>query len=898
MTALGRFALAVSALPLLAGLGACRSPTQVSLEVSTDVPCDRFKGLTITVGHRGEVEDKGAVVVSDLALCHAGVSRLGSLVVTPSGSKDEEVTIKVVVGVDTTAIECKKPDYKGCIVARRALRFVPHEPLDLPVSMAFSCVDHPCDPDTTCVKDVGCVPATIPDSTRCKGDGCDDASLAQGHPADAGPDVLVDGTVDAGPDAPIDALPDGDGGPLVGHATAVTVGVGNGCALVEGGAVKCWGVNVYGQVGDGTTTDRPIATPTKGVPPATAISFGAEVACAILVDKTVRCWGLNEYGECGVTASFGITPPSQPVGVKDVAQLAAGFRHVCARQSDGHVTCWGSAGDGELGNGDLSATATPPTMLSLTGVQQITPTCARLGDGTVQCWGQGMSTITAVPGLTKKAIDISDATDGNVLVVLEGGDVVHARRDASGWIVSAEPIGAKIGPAKRAVGYVDRTFVLLADGSVWAYGSYGDPAPKMVTGLGPSSASDIEAASSDDYPKGLQCVLMTSGSVRCWGSDLFGGLGIGRPSLFTTPQRIPAFSGVQRVRRFEGAYSAATAAFHSDGSISAWGTSQALGFANVNVPAKLALVGTDNADLAMGEEMHHAYVVKKTSHAVADFRFGAPDTNKGLTDTSFTDFTQVLVGFDWELGVRSGGQLEFWALSDAANVDGIFGEGDAITKPKDTVVERTLPGTLAGIVGGAAPFGPYNATICGWLADGSVYCWGDNQDGVGGSAVDNEMITSPRLVPFTTPKPKIVTMTMAKRHACGVDDVHRLWCWGANDLGQLGVASPSHSNVPIQVPGIFNAVGVTCFESSTCAWLTDKTASCWGSNRFGELGDGTQVDRSSPKAVPSLVDVVSMDNSCAVHGSGGVSCWGDSYTGEVGTGVDGDVETPTDVLGL
>ncbi len=177
-----------------AGFAACLSPTQVSVVVTTDVPCAHMRGASISVGRLGGdggIEDRPAS--STKGACDSD-GNIGIVVLVPSGKNDEEIAFRVVVGVDRAADACG-PNAEGCIVARRALRFLAHEPLTVPVPMRSTCVGVPCTPDTTCVAGK-CVAATIADPTTCKGAGCPETQLPT---SDAGtPDASSDGAIPDG----------------------------------------------------------------------------------------------------------------------------------------------------------------------------------------------------------------------------------------------------------------------------------------------------------------------------------------------------------------------------------------------------------------------------------------------------------------------------------------------------------------------------------------------------------------------------------------------------------------------------------------------------------------------------------------------------------------------------
>ena len=82
--------------------------------------------------------------------------------------------------------------------------------------------------------------------------------------------------------------------------TTVVGGGQHRCALLTTGAVKCWGYNGVGQLGDGTTTSRTSPVDVQGLG-GTVVSITATnmVSCAVLSSGTVKCWGWNDYGQLG-----------------------------------------------------------------------------------------------------------------------------------------------------------------------------------------------------------------------------------------------------------------------------------------------------------------------------------------------------------------------------------------------------------------------------------------------------------------------------------------------------------------------------------------------------------------------------------------------------------------------
>lgn len=133
-------------------LSSCRGATQIILNVTTNVPCTdegTWQGVAVYVGRPGaDVEMVSPTLVTRDCDEQGNV---GSLVVVPSGDKDEEVGLRVVAGLSENPEVCEEQGYQGCIVARRTVRFNPHASLELDVELAADCVSIGCNAERTCV---------------------------------------------------------------------------------------------------------------------------------------------------------------------------------------------------------------------------------------------------------------------------------------------------------------------------------------------------------------------------------------------------------------------------------------------------------------------------------------------------------------------------------------------------------------------------------------------------------------------------------------------------------------------------------------------------------------------------------------------------------------------------
>jgi hypothetical protein len=184
--------------------------------------------------------------------------------------------------------------------------------------------------------------------------------------------------------------------------TAISVGTDHACAVLSDKSAWCWGDNSDGATGAGTAVAREGAVRVTKAANAVftnvvSISAGNAHTCALLGDKTVWCWGLNAYGQLG-NGSTTTSLVAVSAGLTNIAILGQSTgNHTCAVSATNILSCWGANTSGQLGDGTIAAktkavalkttyAATVGTITSVSsGGKQ---TCLRNTMGEVWCWGR------------------------------------------------------------------------------------------------------------------------------------------------------------------------------------------------------------------------------------------------------------------------------------------------------------------------------------------------------------------------------------------------------------------------------------------------------------------------------------------------------------------------------
>ncbi|HEX5129004.1 MAG TPA: hypothetical protein VFV90_04625, partial [Usitatibacter sp.] len=363
--------------------------------------------------------------------------------------------------------------------------------------------------------------------------------------------------------------------------------------------------------------------------------------------------------------------------------------------------------------------------------------------------------------------------------------------------------------------------------------------------IGVATATTVASAAGVSAGYGHSLALAADGTVRSWGDDSWGALGLGRSLATPSPTPVVGLANVVQVV----AGGEFTAALKADGTVWAWGRN-------------------DFGQLGDG-----TFVARSLPVQVL-----------GLTGV-----VQISAGRYHMMARRADGSVWTWGSNN-------FGEQG------DDEPGRTTPGRVAGVFNAVEiEAGSYHSMA---LTDGgTVLAWGANDYGQLGDG----NVTDPYRGRFQ-PAPVVGLDNVAHVsgggfHSVAVKVDGSVWAWGANDGGQVGDGTTvARRPLPTQVPGLAAVVEVSAGYIHTAVRKIDGTVWTWGDASYGQLGDGGEYAvRASPVQV--VVNAVGQlaagfTHSLALASGGGLWAWGANGAGELGDGTQESRFLPVRVDGV
>ncbi|RYZ90456.1 MAG: hypothetical protein EOP04_03840, partial [Proteobacteria bacterium] len=506
------------------------------------------------------------------------------------------------------------------------------------------------------------------------------------------------------------------------------------CAQRPTGNVFCWGRNHKSQLGDGTTLNRssPVSITLFGEPD--KIAMGPNHTC-ILLSGTVRCVGANEYGQLGGGNYYGSSPSMVPVpGTSGTTDVFVGPFGSCALK--GSLSCWGGQPYGNLGTGDTNTryapTAIPNTAGTTAHVMGSNNACSVVS-GELQCWG-----------------------DNNIDNKL--GHVVKE--------VSTTPIEISSASLSSAVSKISQGLTsscALRMGVVFCWGDNDkgqlgngiierSRTPVAVSGVG--GAMEIEVGSHS------ACALIAGGAVKCWGENSFGQLGQGDTIVYTSPVTVQGLPSIVKLSVGEKTACGLT----STGQVYCWG---------------------GNA----GGQLGDGTVTNRST----------PVLVAGLSGQTAVD---VSVQYNSACAVLSSGVVKCWGYNGSRQL----GDG--------TSTSSYIPVTVVGVTG-AVSVKMGHDEACAIKADSTVSCWGYHSANWNLSGLTN-----------------VSKVSIFEGAFCALTADKVIKCWGKNTSSQLGLGTiDAEITTASYFKGSVDVGDVAVGRYSTCYLNHKSTIQCVGNSQ-------------------------------------------------------------------
>lgn len=687
---------------------------------------------------------------------------------------------------------------------------------------------------------------------------------------------------------------------LKGDVVSLSLGETKSCAIKKNGEVWCWGggyppktIRIDG-LGDGVK----------------AVSVGGSHVCAITASGGVKCWGSNYSGELGDGTAINRDTPVDVVGLASgVKEIGAGDGRTCALTNEGTVKCWGTYWKGPMGvlvNSNMEVIGRkelshPVEILGLTGIQSLAVgsdhVCVITESGGIKCWGQN---------------DLGQLGDGT-------NDDPGWLRSYSGWppvpkLVDTSGLGS--GVKGLSAGY-SHTCAWLEEGAIKCWGKNDNG--QLGNGATIDSNTPVDPVDLQDEISMIAggenhtCALTTEGKGKCWGSNISGQLGLGTIFMRKEPVEVPGLgSGVKSMSASrEYWWGDHTCAVTATGGVKCWGVN---GFGQlgdgttINRGSPVDVVGLSTGVQAVASGSIHTCALTVEGRVIC---WGGMYDIKPIEIDSLDDEVIAIAAGDYHTcALTKAGGVKCWG----SNFSGQLGNGGSQDSLKPVDVLGMNKGVMAIAAGGSA-------FTCALTEQGSVKCWGNNQDyqlGEGNEPCGNiyrRSIKKP--VPVVGLDSGIISISAGITSSCAVIDTGGVKCWGQfpPNVSRSGGKCNKPGDVE-QLPE--KMITVAIGGTHICGITTGGGVLCWGFNDFGQLGNGSleescglyQPDRYTHEILCrgdfySKVSGLSKDvlaltagnaYSCALTKEGIVKCWGADNYGQLGQGTLLQSPTPVDVL--
>jgi alpha-tubulin suppressor-like RCC1 family protein len=347
----------------------------------------------------------------------------------------------------------------------------------------------------------------------------------------------------------------------------LSAGDAHTCAVTTDNRAYCWGVNLYGTLGDGTTGDRRTPVAVVGGLAFRQISAGSNHTCGVTTDFRAFCWGDNFWGQLGDGTRSNRPRPARVAGGKLFRTVEAGFTHSCGMSyPDNRAFCWGVNDRGQLGDGTSASHSTPVAVVGGLQFRQVTVgsghSCGVTTTNWAYCWGDnefgqvGDSTggwirrkPVRVAG-TRQYRQIDGGTYSTCAVTAadnraycwgrnDGGQIGDGTKHSRRWPTA---VAGGLNIRRVTAGYVN-TCGEAVGSRAYCWGANGGGA--LGDGTTTSRLTPVAVAGGLYFSQvsaggGYACGKTSAGVAYCWGPNLHGELGDGTTLSRSAPVAVAA----------------------------------------------------------------------------------------------------------------------------------------------------------------------------------------------------------------------------------------------------------------------------------------------------------------------------------------------------------------------
>lgn len=633
------------------------------------------------------------------------------------------------------------------------------------------------------------------------------------------------------------------------------------CARLQSGLLKCWGDNLSGQYGNGSTTSS--ASPTAGGGGTSYIyaAGGGLTNCGITSSNVLRCWGDNGWGLVGDgTYTQRYTPVTIDSGTGylkvALAGSSSGNYAGCAITTTNDMKCWGSNASGSYGDGTFNDSLTPVLVRSGRKYRDV------VVNGINVC---GITTVT-------DAIECAGSNSFGEL-----GDGTFVDKNTPVTIDPGVPYQMMTSGENHHCG-ITMAGVLKC----WGYNFFGnlgtgDKVNRNLPTVIDPGVTYAWVSAGEKYT----CGVTTNNELKCWGANTNGQLGsstvaVGPTSFQLTPLLIDP--GVQYTKVFAqrnwtgGASDNHTCGITLQGSLKCWGANLnwQLGYKSdkldpvmISSGSYVDIKGGNGAFCAMdlngklfcwGNNSNYVLLNQASSYRQRPY-LSTPDTSYSIYS----------MGFGSACGITAANELYCWG----SNSNHQLADGTTVSKSVPVIIDSGVSYQMVSA----------GLNTCAITSAGVLKCWGYNNYGQVGDGTTIEK-TTPTVIDSGTTYKYVSTSGFG---TCAITTAGLLKCWGVNSSGQIGNGTTTNSSVPVTIDSGTTYVSVETNGSSTCGLSTLGVLKCWGNNLVGQLGIGSTINKTTPTVVTGTFKKFRATGNvaCAINTSDDLYCWGSNGYGDL-----------------